>query len=106
MKKNVNTIDALMRITLGLTGVAWGTAQMIRQPYRVTPLVVTMASAMKVAEGITRYCPMLALFKMDSEEIGEEMAQMAKSSKRMVRKAADQMEDMFQKDDDRYPPIN
>lgn len=105
MKQNVNTVDALMRITLGLTGVAWGTAQMIRQPHRITPCIVTMVSAMKVAEGITRYCPMFALFKMDSEELAEEMAQMAKKPKRMVHKAAEQMEEAMEKDDDRYPPI-
>ncbi|EGL81554.1 hypothetical protein CathTA2_3100 [Caldalkalibacillus thermarum TA2.A1] len=66
MKKNVGTFDAIMRITFGLTGLAWGTAQMVRHPNRGFPMVVTMASAMKVAEGVTRYCPMLAMLNMTS----------------------------------------
>lgn len=84
MKKNVNTVDAMLRITIGLTGLAWGTAQMVRQPKRSTPMIVTMLSAMKVAEGITRFCPMLAMFKTSSnqlmettQEAGQQVAQTA-----------------------------
>jgi hypothetical protein len=77
MKKNVNTLDSYMRITVGLTGVAWGIARMVHQPYRSFPMVVTMLSAMKVAEGITRFCPMLALFNTNSREVAEEAADMA-----------------------------
>ncbi|MDQ0338405.1 hypothetical protein J2S00_001189 [Caldalkalibacillus uzonensis] len=69
MKKNVGTFDAIVRITFGLTGVAWGTAQMVRHPNRGFPMMVTMASAMKVAEGITRYCPMLAMLNMNSARL-------------------------------------
>lgn len=61
MKKNVGTWDAIMRITIGLAGLAWSTARMVRHPYRGFPLLVAMLSGMKVAEGITRFCPMLHL---------------------------------------------
>lgn len=71
MKKNVGTLDAIMRITVGLTGVAWGTAKMVKQPYRSLPVIVTVASAMQVAEGITRYCPMLDLLKMNSQRLNQ-----------------------------------
>ncbi len=71
MKKNVGTFDALMRITCGLTGVAWGTAKMVKHPFRSFPLVVTFAAAMKVAEGVTRFCPMLAMLNMSSERFLE-----------------------------------
>jgi hypothetical protein len=77
MKKNVNTVDAIVRITVGLTGVAWGTARMVHQPHRSFPMVVTMLSAMKVAEGVTRFCPMLALFNTSSREVAEDVADMA-----------------------------
>jgi hypothetical protein len=69
MNKNIGTIDALMRITIGLTGVAWGTSRMLRRPNSSTPLLLTMASAMKVAEGVTRFCPLTALFRSDYDSI-------------------------------------
>ncbi|MBB6448151.1 hypothetical protein HNR44_000100 [Geomicrobium halophilum] len=67
MKQNVGTFDAIMRITCGLTGVAWGTSKMVKHSEQLMPLVVTMYSAMKVGEGITKYCPLLDLFNVDSE---------------------------------------
>lgn len=66
MKKNVGTIDAIMRITCGLTGLAWATSRMVRRPYRSMPMIMAALSAMKVAEGITRYCPMLDAFGVNS----------------------------------------
>jgi hypothetical protein len=71
MEKNVSRVDAMMRITLGLTGVAWGTSRMIRDPHNSMPVLVTLASAMKVAEGVTRFCPMLALFNTTSNRVKE-----------------------------------
>ncbi|WP_134684967.1 YgaP family membrane protein [Brevibacillus migulae] len=58
MRKNVGTIDATIRITMGLLGLAYGIGKMSRRTGR-TPWVLMTLSAMKVAEGITRYCPML-----------------------------------------------
>jgi len=61
MRKNVGTWDAIMRITIGLVGLAWSSARMARHPYRGFPVLVAILSGMKVAEGITRFCPMLHL---------------------------------------------
>lgn len=58
MRKNVGTIDATIRITVGLLGLAYGIGKMSRRPYRAPWLLMTL-SAMKVAEGFTRFCPML-----------------------------------------------
>jgi hypothetical protein len=58
MRKNVGTIDAMLRITFGLLGLAYGIGRMSRRPYR-TPWLLMAMSAMKVAEGMTRFCPML-----------------------------------------------
>lgn len=77
MKKNVGTIDAITRITIGLTGVAWGTARMVHNPHGNLPMLVTLASAMKVAEGVTRFCPMLALFNTSSENMMNNMTDKA-----------------------------
>jgi hypothetical protein len=58
MRKNVGTMDAILRITFGLLGLAYGVGRMNRRPYR-TPWLLMAMSAMKVAEGMTRFCPML-----------------------------------------------
>jgi hypothetical protein len=68
MKKNVGTVDAIGRITFGLTGLAWATAKMVRHPYRTMPMICALLSAMKVAEGITRYCPMLDYLGVSTAE--------------------------------------
>ncbi|SHF17492.1 Protein of unknown function [Seinonella peptonophila] len=60
MKKNVGRCDAMLRITLGLMGLAYCIARTNRR--RRFPWTTAFLSAMKVAEGIMRYCPMLALF--------------------------------------------
>ncbi|MET3291767.1 UNVERIFIED_CONTAM: hypothetical protein ABID98_004337 [Brevibacillus sp. OAP136] len=60
MQKNVGTIDAVIRITFGLLGLAYGAGKMSRRPYR-TPGWLMFLSAMKVAEGVTGFCPMLKM---------------------------------------------
>ncbi|MGA8943284.1 MAG: DUF2892 domain-containing protein [Thermoactinomyces sp.] len=62
MQKNVGTVDALLRITFGLAGLAYCAAQS-RDRF---PLCMAIISAMKVAEGITRFCPVLAVFGVKS----------------------------------------
>lgn len=57
MQKNVGTTDALIRITGGLLGLAYGIGRMSRRPYKAPWLLMTF-SAMKVAEGVTRQCLM------------------------------------------------
>jgi hypothetical protein len=58
MRKNVGTIDAIIRITFGFVGLAYSIGRMSRRPYR-TPWLLLTLSAMKAAEGFTRFCPML-----------------------------------------------
>ncbi|WP_139492219.1 YgaP family membrane protein [Brevibacillus dissolubilis] len=58
-KQNVGTYDAQLRITLGLLGLAAGAAKMARNPRRA-PWFLMGVSAYAVAEGITRYCPIMA----------------------------------------------
>ncbi|MFD2368568.1 DUF2892 domain-containing protein [Brevibacillus sp. GCM10020057] len=57
MQKNVGTTDALIRITGGLLGLAYGIGRMSRRPYKA-PWLLMAFSAMKVAEGVTRQCLM------------------------------------------------
>ena len=60
---NIGVVNALIRITFGLTMLAWATAKMARRPWCTSYLVVALLAAMKVGEGITRFCPMTALFE-------------------------------------------
>ncbi len=58
IRPNIGILNALLRITMGLTILSWVTARFIRKPYmQNSNICLAMAGAMKVAEGITRYCP-------------------------------------------------
>ncbi|WP_312857815.1 YgaP family membrane protein [Bacillus haikouensis] len=61
VSSNIGIINALIRITLGLTILSWTTAKLVKRPWRDSYLVMAMIGAMKVAEGILRYCPVTDL---------------------------------------------
>lgn len=49
--------------------LAWGTSKLVKRPYSNTLFFVVMMGAMKVAEGITRFCPLTYLFEERMEEM-------------------------------------
>ncbi|MGG5252444.1 YgaP family membrane protein [Neobacillus sp. SM06] len=63
VKPNITILNALIRITIGLTIVAWGTAKLVKWPWRESYLLAILLGAMKVGEGIVRYCPATDLYK-------------------------------------------
>ncbi|WP_077210705.1 YgaP family membrane protein [Bacillus dakarensis] len=63
IKPNIGILNSLIRITCGLTMLAWSTAKMVKQPWRDSNLLIAILGAMKVGEGIVRYCPITALFE-------------------------------------------
>ncbi|HHW38659.1 MAG TPA: DUF2892 domain-containing protein [Bacillales bacterium] len=63
VKPNIGTINALIRMTFGFAMLAWATAKMVKKPWRDFYFWVAIMSAMKVAEGITKFCPLTALFE-------------------------------------------
>ncbi|MCD8511271.1 MAG: DUF2892 domain-containing protein [Bacillus sp. (in: Bacteria)] len=63
MRQNIGLVNALVRITCGLTIVAWATSKLVKRPYETMPFVACILGAMKVAEGITRFCPLTYLFE-------------------------------------------
>lgn len=65
MKANISVLNAIMRITFGLAALAWATSRMVRRPNRFSFLLVAMLGAMKVAEGIHRYCPVTDVLKQN-----------------------------------------
>ncbi|BAQ10675.1 hypothetical protein OXB_2204 [Bacillus sp. OxB-1] len=67
MKQNIGTVNALIRITGGLTLLAWSTAKMSWEKPSGQQLIWSMVGAMKVAEGMTRYCPMTDMLGLDQK---------------------------------------
>lgn len=63
MKPNIGTVNALIRITCGLTLLACSTAKLSKKPWRESYMILAFLGAMKVAEGIVRFCPITALFE-------------------------------------------
>lgn len=64
VKKNIGIINALIRITAGLTLLSWYTARLARRPWRRRGyFFIILLAANQVAEGIVRYCPITDLAK-------------------------------------------
>ncbi|MCT2536806.1 DUF2892 domain-containing protein [Aquibacillus koreensis] len=57
MKQNIGIVNALIRITCGFTLLTYATARMVQRPWRQSSLLIAMMAAMKIGEGIVRYCP-------------------------------------------------
>lgn len=62
MKPNIGIVNALLRITCGLSLLAWATSKYCKKPWRDSYLIVIVLGAMKVGEGILRFCPITHLF--------------------------------------------
>lgn len=71
IKPNIGILNALIRITFGLTILAWSTSKLVKLPWRNSYLFVALCGAMKVAEGIVRYCPVTAICERCQEMIQE-----------------------------------
>ena len=72
MQKNVGIFDAICRITFGLAGLAYSIAKVRNNRFQRFPWFLALCSAMKVAEGILRYCPVLAMMGMSTCSKGKE----------------------------------
>ena len=67
LKQNIGMINALVRITCGFTMLSWATAKMVKKPWDNSFLVVAILAAMKIGEGIVRYCPVTDLCQQMQE---------------------------------------
>lgn len=63
VEKNIGILNALIRITIGLSLLSWCTAKLSKRPYCNSYLLLSICGAMKVAEGIVRFCPITALIQ-------------------------------------------
>lgn len=68
IKQNIGILNALLRITCGLTYLAISTARMVRRPWRSGSTFMLIMASMKVAEGIVRYCPVTDVVKRTMDQ--------------------------------------
>ncbi|PKR76682.1 DUF2892 domain-containing protein [Halalkalibacillus sediminis] len=66
-KQNIGTINALVRITCGLFFLTYGAVRLTKRPWNQSYWVVIIASAMKIAEGIVRYCPVTDVWQSQTK---------------------------------------
>lgn len=69
IKPNIGILNALIRITIGLTVLSWSTAKLVKRPYCNSYLWISICGAMKVAEGIVRFCPITAYIQKYQESV-------------------------------------
>lgn len=68
MQKNVGDIDAMIRLTFGFTGLAWGISRMSQKDDSMVGPLISFMSALKVAEGIVRVCPLLSVLGLETTQ--------------------------------------
>jgi hypothetical protein len=61
MRQNIGLVNSMIRIIAGLTLLSVYTSKLTRKPYKESYMLMILLAAMKVAEGIVRYCPMTDL---------------------------------------------
>ncbi|MDX1771898.1 MAG: DUF2892 domain-containing protein [Planococcaceae bacterium] len=61
--QNISTRNALARLTMGLSMLAYGTAKLSRNPQCNKGRLLVALGAMKAAEGTVKYCPMKAMMQ-------------------------------------------
>lgn len=63
-KQNIGTINALIRITIGFVLFGCSTAKLARRPWCISARIILLIGAMKIAEGILRFCPIVEVCKI------------------------------------------
>lgn len=71
VRPNIGILNAMIRITAGLSLLAYTTAKMVRKPWRESYWIIAMLAAMKVAEGIVRYCPVTDFINKQTDWLDE-----------------------------------
>lgn len=61
--QNISTRNALARLTMGLSMLAYGTAKLSRNPQCNKGRLLVALGAMKAAEGTVKFCPMKAMMQ-------------------------------------------
>ncbi len=64
----------MIRIAAGVSMVGYATAALVTKPKQLTAHLTLLAGAIKIAEGIVRYCPSMTLinqFRQKQDSQGE-----------------------------------
>ncbi|MET0785417.1 MAG: YgaP-like transmembrane domain, partial [Paenisporosarcina sp.] len=64
--QNLSTRNALARLTMGLSMLAYGTSTLSRNPKSNKGRLMVALGAMKAAEGTVKFCPMKAMMQQTS----------------------------------------
>lgn len=70
--QNISIRNALVRITMGLSMIAYGTAHFIKNPASNRGRMMIVLGAMKAGEGTLRYCPTKAVLNTSIQNIMSE----------------------------------
>ena len=70
MKPNMGLIQAMIRIAAGVSMVGYATAALVTKPKQFTAHLALLAGAIKIAEGIVRYCPSMTLINQFRQKQG------------------------------------
>lgn len=89
--QNISTRNALARLTMGLSMLAYGTAKLSRNPQCNKGRLLVALGAMKAAEGTVKYCPMKAMMQQSGmtghtgvPEVGQLMKDFANKGMNMA----------------------
>lgn len=93
VKQNIGIMNALIRITVGLTMLSWATAKLVKRPWRNSYLFIAFLAAMKVGEGIVKYCPMTDVIQ--SQMMGSDRHSNENGNESQNKSDLKQMMDMF-----------
>ena len=79
-KQNIGIVNALIRITIGLTMISISSAKLVRKPWCFSSKLLIFLGAMKVAEGIVRFCPVVEAMKFGKYMNLPAMSMLAKAN--------------------------
>lgn len=63
IKDNIGTLGVMLRITSGFTLLTFVIPKLVRRPKRRAYQWLGLLASFTIAEGIVRYCPVVALFE-------------------------------------------
>ncbi|WP_255437500.1 DUF2892 domain-containing protein [Thalassobacillus sp. CUG 92003] len=65
---NIGIINAMVRISAGLTMVSLFSVRLTKRPGSIRNYAMVGLGAMKVAEGVVRYCPVTAMVEHSQKQ--------------------------------------
>lgn len=77
LEQNISEKNAFIRLISGISMVAFGTARIAKDSSCLIGKAVIIAGAMKVAEGLYQYCPLVDLMNKNHDSTEMESTEMA-----------------------------